>query len=211
MKIIVTAETDEPYRVVSDITFPIIQEYCDRHGYEFRPKVAFESERGPVWERVRSLQSVLQDCDWAVHVDSDLLITNHLIPLTEFIENDKSIVISCAPYRGVPMFNDGFCMFKNDFKARSILDRCWNMHDPENGIFCAQDAMWSIFRYDYYQSRYFSVQPQKRFDSFLWDKYGEPNYTQGSWTKGDFALHLPGMTNESRVALLSQYMPEIIR
>jgi len=94
MKIIVTSETTDNFKTVSDITWPVVQEYCDRHGYEFRPKIVVDSERGSIWERVRSLQDALKDCDWAVHVDADVLITNFHVPLTEFVDNDKSIVIS---------------------------------------------------------------------------------------------------------------------
>lgn len=211
MKIIVTSESTDNFKSVSDVTWAIVAEYCDRHSYEFRPKVVVESERGPVWERVRSLQSALQDCDWAVHVDADWLATNHRIPLTEFIENDKSIVISCSPYQGKPMFNDGFFMVKSDSDGAYLLNKVWRTGPkPEIELFCAQDVMWGLYNCGSWQSSW-SVQPQKRFNSFLWSEYGEPDYKQGSWTRGDFALHLPGMTNERRVELLNQYLPEIIR
>lgn len=208
MKFIITSESSESFKSVSDITFPIIQEYCDRHGYEFRPKVVVNPERDSIWERVRSLQAALKDCDWAVHIDADCLVTNMHIPLTEFIENEKSIVISCAPYRGTPMFNDGFCMVRGYDGFNSILDKCWEMNRPQDGIFCAQDALWRMYQVSWRD--FFSVQPQKRFNSFIWSAYNKPESTPGNWTPGDFILHLPGMTTEKRVELLTRYLPEII-
>lgn len=210
MKFIVTAETTDTFLPVSNITFPVIQEYCDRHGYEFRPKHITEPVRSVVWDRVITLQEALKDCDWAVHVDADCLITNHHIPLTEFIDASKAIVISTAPYQGKPMFNDGFCMINNSYEGRDILSRSWDMWSIEDGIHCAQDAMWDMFLNGDWES-FWSVQPQKRFNSFLWTEYGESNLHTGHWTRGDYLLHCPGMTNERRCDLLQHYSQFILR
>lgn len=99
-EIILTSETTDSYAPVSEISIPLWQEYCDRHEYEFSVRNVAESERGPVWERVRHIQENLRDFDWVADVDLDAIPTNMLIPLTEFIENKKIIVISCAPYQG---------------------------------------------------------------------------------------------------------------
>jgi len=210
-RFIVTAETTENFLPVSNITFPIIQEYCNRHGYEFRPKLVANPERDSIWERVKNLQDALKDSDWAVHIDADCLLTNHHIPLTEFIENDKSIVISCAPYQGKPIFNDGFFMVHNCGAGKEILEESWVYHNPEEGLFCAQDAFWLFYKEELMPKYWFSVQPQKRFNSFLWKEYSEPESTQGNWTPGDFILHLPGMNTEKRVELLNHYKEYILR
>lgn len=211
MKFIVTSEvTPGEYQKVSDITWPIMAEYCQRHDYEFRGIVVESCERDVIWQRVKSLQEALKECDWAVHIDADCLITNHNIPLTEFIESDKSIVISCAPYKGESIFNDGFFLANSNHRnSQQILKETWDLHRPEDGMFCGQDALWYLYRYG--RAEDFSVQPQKRFNSFLWKEYSEPESTPGNWTQGDYILHLPGMTIEKRVELLTRYKEEIIR
>lgn len=209
MKFIVTAETTASYKPVSDLTFPIIQEYCDRHGYEFRPTEVVSPERDSIWERVRSLQRALPDCDWAVHIDADCLITNMHIPLEEFIDNDKWIAISCIPYQGKSMFNDGFCMFRS--YALELLDQWWALGpSPSNGIHCLQDRMWRDYNYAGIDEL-FSIQPQKRFNSVIWSEYGEHERLQGNWTPGDYILHCPGMTTQRRVELVTEYREKIIR
>ncbi len=210
MKFCITTETDEAYRSVSNISHPLWQEYCDRHGYDFSVREASESERGPVWERVpHMLQKLSEGYDWVVHVDADTIPTNFHIPLTEFIDNEKSIVISCAPYKGQSIFNDGV-FFANGRKFGDlVLQKSWSLNRPEENIFCAQDAMYRLCTG--YWREYFSVQPQKRFNSFLWSEYREPISTPGTWTLGDFVLHLPGMTNQRRVELLTEYKERILR
>lgn len=213
MKICLTTEINNRYKPVAEITHQIISDYCQRHSYDFSVWDKEEWERDVVWDRVRHIQSKLPDYDWVVHIDSDCLITNHHIPLEEFIDNNKSIVISCAPYQGELMFNDGFVMVKNDDFGAGELKCWWNKENwidfPE--VLCPQDAAWKMYSQDAYIRSHYSIQPQKRFNSFLWNEYPEENQTQGNWTPGDFLLHLPGMTTEKRVSLLNQYKEMILR
>lgn len=213
MKIIVTAETTDTFLPVSNITFPVIQEYCDRHGYEFRPKHITEPVRSVVWDRVITLQEALKDCDWAVHVDADCLITNMHIPLTEFIEEDKSIVISKAwTELGLHVFNDGFLMVDNSDWSSHTLKWAWeNTNRPEVGQFCLQDGLQFMCESGRTQAWRWRIEKQKRCNAFLYQEYGMPETTQGQWTPGDFILHLPGMNNEKRVELLQHYSQFILR
>lgn len=214
VKIAITAEATESYLPVSNITFPILQEYADRHGYTFIPKVVTESERGPVWERVRSLQSALEAHDWAVHIDADCLITNLNIPLTEIIENYKSVIVSKAETEDHRLvLNDGFLAIKDSIAGFGILAYCWkHLNAPEDKIFCLQDALQYLYDFGTDELKQsFGIVPQKSVNSFLYEEYGMPKETIGNWERGHFVLHLPGMSTEKRVELLTKYREEIVR
>lgn len=213
MKIIVTSEvTEGDYQKVSDITWPIIQKYCDLHGYEFHPKVVVNPERDSIWERVNSLQDALKNSDWAVHVDADWMPTHFGVKLESFIENNKCVITSEADYNGRMMINDGFLMMSDSMLSFGLLGHGWKMLYPDGGIFCFQDYLDSVYRNSDDPIREsFKVMPQDRCNSFLWAEYSGSESTPGNWQEGHFALHLPGMTTEKRVLLLNEYKERIVR
>ncbi len=56
-----------------------------------------------------------------------------------------------------------------------------------------------------------SVVHQKCFNSYLYSEYTYPDDKGGSYTKGDFVLHLPGMPNHRRLQLIQEYLPQVIK
>lgn len=192
---------DDPYRPVSNITIPSLGMYCARHGYELKVYENPPILRTIVWDRIQVILNNIDDYDWMVHFDADVLITNHNIKLEEFL--DRDIVLSeSVRENGDIKLNDGVIFVKNSDRAKSILQKSWDMNSVE-GIFCAQDAFQVIYDEHPHSKEAFSVEKQKRINSFLYSEYGMPETTRGNWTEGDFALHLPGRTTERRVEIFN--------
>jgi len=212
MRIGIFTEANEEFRSVADITFPVMEEYCARHGYEWRPAWIEQPERSIVWDRIPRLRQGLHDCDWVVHLDADCLITNLHVPLTEFMDGHKHLVISrAARETGGMFFNDGFLMMRKTLLVDWILEDSWKVEGEEEGILCLQDALELMYGARDSVRSAVSVQPQKRFNSFLYPEYGMPWNTPGNWTPGDFILHLPGCTNARRVEIFTELEGRILR
>jgi hypothetical protein len=204
MKIGVFTLFNSSYKPVSDITLPNLQEYCDRHGYELTPYENPPIIRDIVWDRIDVILSNLHKYDWMVYFDSDVLVTNHHIPLTEFLQNDI-ILSESIREDGSTHPNDGVLFVRNCQESIDILKRAWDLaHYPD--IFCAQDALEYLWNH---YSAGICIAAQKRFNSFLYSEYGMPITTRGHWTIGDFALHLPGRTTARRVEIFNN--TEIIK
>lgn len=203
MKIGVISIHDQAYEPVANITVSNLTQYCIRHGYNHHIYRSCVGGRDIVWERVPRILERLPQYDWVVYFDSDVLVTNHFVKLEEFL--DKEIVLSeNIREDGSVHLNDGVLFVKNDVQSDFILKTAWKMFIPDNKtIFCAQDSFEDIYDQPGFK-QHFSVERQKRFNSFLYTEYGMPETTKGHWTVGDFALHLPGRTNERRVEIFSK-------
>lgn len=197
MKIGVFTLFNGSYKPVSDITLPNLQEYCDRHGYELTPYENPALIRDIVWDRIDVILHTLHKYDWLVYFDSDVLVTNHHIKLEEFLTRDIVLSESIREDGSIHL-NDGVLFVRNSQFSIDILKQAWSYHGRP-GVFCAQDAFELIQPHSYA----FSVERQKRFNSFLYNEYGMPITTRGHWTPGDFALHLPGRTTERRVEIFT--------
>lgn len=115
---------------------------------------------------------------------------------------DYQIVLSeSIRENGDQKLNDGVLFVKNSEASIHALNHAWNMFG-EDKIFCAQDAFQNMFDGHWFRG-YFSVERQKRFNSFLYCEYGMSDHTRGHFTEGDFALHLPGCTTQRRVAIFN--------
>lgn len=203
MKIGVISIHDQAYEPVANITVSNLTQYCIRHGYNHHIYRSCVGGRDIVWERIPRILERLPQYDWVVYFDSDVLVTNHFVKLEEFL--DKEIVLSeNIREDGSVHLNDGVLFVKNSEIAVQILKFAWDKFGQKN-IFCAQDAIEDLGNNDEcWDFPSISVERQKRFNSFLYTEYGMPETTKGHWTVGDFALHLPGRTNERRVEIFSK-------
>lgn len=203
MKIACISIYDEPYKPVADITVPNLTEYCRRHAYNHHIFRSGPWQRDIVWERIPKILEVLPNYDAVAYFDCDVLITNHNVRLEEFIDRDITLSESVREDGSIHL-NDGVLLVKNSEDSISILNKAWETY-PIDGINCAQDAFEKIIKDDPLLKHVsFSIERQKRFNSFLYEEYGMPLTTRGNWTVGDFALHLPGCTTERRVEIFNK-------
>lgn len=202
MKIGVISIHDQAYESVANITVSNLTQYCIRHGYNHHIYQSCVGGRDVVWERIPRILERLPQYDWVVYFDADVQVTNHFVRLEEFL--DQNIVLSESIREdGKTYLNDGVLFVKNSGPSIEALEHAWKMFGFEK-IFCAQDSFQKMYDGHWFQYGYFSVERQKRFNSFLYTEYGMPETTKGHWTVGDFALHLPGRTNERRVEIFSK-------
>ena len=76
------------------------KQYCQRHGYEFINANALIDHSRPVaWSKLIAVEKTLQQCDYVVYVDMDVIIMRPEIPLQAFINH-------APPYADFIMSND---------------------------------------------------------------------------------------------------------
>lgn len=208
MKIAVLCQHDEPFRPVADITVPVMREWCDRHGYDFILNTD-PPQRSIVWDRYRHLAET-DGYDWLMHLDADVLLTNHHIRVEDLLPQAGWAVL-CANERedGGFYINDGVAVFSGDLSDRLILREVFKEQDP--CYKCGQDVIQDAWLDEKTYWDYITLLPQKCLNSFLYEEYGMPTTTPGQWSQGDFALHLPGISNHRRVELLTERLPLILR
>lgn len=206
MNIGIFCQFNAPFKPVADITVPVMREYADRHGYRITIHEERPITRSIVWDRYEILSSEIQNFDAVVHMDADVLITNLHIPLEEFV-HDGITMTACLTEDGGLRLNDGVAVFRNTETVSKVLGHTFAAPDSDT-VKCGQDSLEEL--YEIYP-QLFHVERHKAMNSFLYDEYGMPDTTIGHWTPGDFVLHLPGRTNERRVELFNQILPQIIR
>lgn len=201
----ICVQYDQPFAGVAALTLPVMQEYCERHGYRLHAVADAPVWRSIVWDRFYHILNVMDYSDVVVHMDADVLITNLTKPLPE-CEN----IVICENYRedGSRWLNDGVCLFRSSEQLRWLLNAVIKCPDGD-GIYCGQDVLQRFYAGGFHHL--FDTPPQNRLNSFLYTEYGMAADTPGHWQPGDFVLHLPGRTNARRVEIFTEKLKEVVR
>lgn len=203
MKIGIFVSFDAYFKPVADITMPVLAKYCERWGYSLTVTQSPLVERTLVWDRcLVMMENCLKGYDWLLHMDADVLITNHGVSLESIIEQfpiQHHIVMS----RDYNNLNDGIVFTRGTMLAQLLWKKWWLMKDEVSSL----AATWKYIENNPEQFL-LGEAPQKIFNSYPYSEYGI-EFPQGSWEPNDFIYHLPGMTTERRVSLLTSILEKI--
>jgi len=191
---------DAYFKPVADLTMPVLAKYCERHGYSLTIAQNPPIERTLVWDRCLTMLGNIADFDWTIHMDADVLITNHDITLESLVEQfpTRDMILS----RDHTGLNDGVVFSRYD--AKVVWFDLWRMKDEVSSL----AATWKYLVDNPNQTSIGEV-PQKLFNAYPYSAYGI-DYPQGTWESGDFAYHLPGKTTDDRVKLLTPMIGNIV-
>lgn len=206
MKIAILTQFNAPFREVANITLPALVEYSERHDYELIVGEDLGINRSIIWDRYRHLHAFIDNYDWVVHFDSDVLITNHHIRLEEFMEKGSIVMAKCECEDGKKRINDGVALFKNTPAVKLVIWDAYTATETDI-VKCGQDAISELER----AQSLIHFERHKALQSFDYTLYSMPETTLGHWTPGDFSLHLPGCSNEKRVEIFTQRQQQVLR
>lgn len=193
-----------PFKPVADITVPIMQEYCERHGYGFHHRLCDNPKRDIIWERLEVVKEAAgpDGGEHVVWMDADVLITDHVIALHHCLPKDRAAFVFFKTETGTFRLNDG--VFAWPCPATDLLEKLLGQEpNPEQKLFCPQDFYEEWFMTQWVDGDF--VWPSS-LQSILNEEYGIAHAPRQQWKPGHFALHLPGMTNERRVELLKKHL-----
>lgn len=191
---------DDVFEPCAAITMPILLKYCERHGYPLTIATERLSEQRVVWDKIPLLLENLHLNEWSFWIDADVLITNPEIKLESFLLDCpiQSDFIWSHDGNGP---NLGVFFTRNSTQARVVLSDAWHMRGRAD-IGSEQHAVIEACRTS--ERVLITHVHQKRFNSYPYEAYNLPPTTEGNWTPGDFAMHLPGMTVDRRVEIFTK-------
>lgn len=171
--------------------------YCKRHGYDFHLiKKALDPTRHPSWNKIKLLLKILPNYDWVFWSDADSIIKNHKIPLTQFIDDDFSFIVS----KDEKSMCLGEFLIKNTPKMLHLLHEIYEGYDPTMMRQWEQSALIAhLSSHPEYLSE-FKFLPQRDINSY--PKYkieGENRSPNAMYHPGDFVMHHVG--NRSKKSL----------
>ena len=197
-----------------------MQEYCERHGYHYIfHKSLMNTERHPSWNKLVMLNECMEthpNYDYYVWIDDDILITNYNISLESFItrfgfdKDDKKTLMVSEDIHVLNLtypFNCGLLILKPT--SKQLLNKIWIMGkvlNHEHTPSWEQETMQ--FYWTHIDKSEFMVIPHKIIQSIYKTSWLPETHV---WSRGDFAAHLAGRSNEERMSILENLIGKIIR
>lgn len=199
MKIALTTQWNDDYKSVAELTVPIMQEYCARHGYSFH---SFHIKDGCDVVRLRGsvIASLLPKYDAVVHIDADCLLTNLNISIEQIADFSKDWHIA-ASGNGT-FINDGVCIWRKRESVEIFLSQ-FNRGQYEDAIL--QDAVAISQALDVYNP------PPSMINACIPEEYHPVMPESTRWKPGAFCLHLLAMNNPRRVLFIKEHINLIQR
>ncbi len=202
MKIAVISIASPEYKPLSDVTYPHWQRYCEKHGYDFISDVP-KGGRGVAWQKLSMIAETLREYDFVLWVGADTIPTNSDIAIEDFWKaQGKPKVLLSADVFGI---NSDVMLFARCAESEMFLYAINHIgfHLYQNHRWQEQEA---IIRFAHQKPYCDSVKiiPQKGFNSYMHRLYGRPEYWPGNWERGDWILHLPGLSNDRRISVIKE-------
>lgn len=205
-KIAICSLSDRP--PVSDVSWPIMAEYCSRHGYIFRSETTIiDSSRSASWNKILLIRRVLDEgYQMVVWIDDDVIITERNTRLEQLLEDfmrsDMSMAVSGDNWSAA-YFNAGIICAKQD--SQEMLEHIWNDGVCEANKHTPTWEQWAMHTL-------YGSEESFRKKLFVYEPHYLQNFYKNSyvdmpevykWKPGIWSAHVSGIVNqEERVAYM---------
>ena len=196
--------------VISDITWPVMQKYCSKHGYSFTTiKDTLDVTRHPAWSKLLAIRMALEQksADMVVWIDDDQYITNPSMTLDSLVENTPFDRILMTEDSGPwSAFNSGIMFCKNTDEGRDHFDYLYDLAEkyPELERFY-QEPMWEQSGMDFFHKnvddKFYRIVPMYPIQGFV-GRFPADQGKEGLWFPGVFTAHVPGRDMSLRLIQL---------
>jgi hypothetical protein len=194
------------FKELSDVTWPNKVEYANRHSYKSQAKTdgfLLEHASGEKIPFIREYLKANPDVEWVWWLDTDTLITNYTKKIEEFLDNDYHFIIT-TDNNGI---NAGSFFVRNSPESLAYLDYMLEQYPTfkeQHGFFAEQECMVATYKMPEWQPL-IKIIPQKLINAYdVWPNTWIDFSTFASWEPGDFVVHWPGSTMETR---LTRHIP----
>ncbi|MDC3332964.1 DUF273 domain-containing protein, partial [bacterium] len=198
MKIgVCTLTVGDEFKKGSSICIESIQHYCQKHSYTYiNDETIADSEREPYWNKVLLLEKYIDEYDYLVWIDADMLIMNPEWTLESLIVNymcnkDMMLAIDCGD-----QINTGCWFVRNTDYSKMIFKLIYNL--PEVcGNFHEQGVLNILHERNIANFRNHSMIFHEVESRII-------NATLSTYHNGDFLIHFLGVRNPITLLSLSQ-------
>lgn len=201
MKIALIDVHNEKYKTIWDVSGPIKEKYCAKHGYDclkYKTRPLIPANRQDNWGRIQGILYHLKNYDWLFYLDTDLLLLNHDIKVEDYIDDKYNLIAGPLPHEGHIM-TSGMLIKNCEWSFEFFLDlyaQTQFIQEPyfsapglnnATGTPCTGGSYFeqSAFHYLYdTEQKYFEkikLVPRDWFNSEI-----------GKYKSGDFLIHFPG-------------------
>lgn len=192
------------FQELANVTLPNIRRYCQRHGYSLNVHYDADAMGTDIPIGFHKTREVLNKMRTMKHgdvlfvIDIDLIITNQTILLESFLDEEHDLFFT----HDVNGLNSGAYLIRNTFGTQKFLEDVLERRG-QPGVFGEQDGMRDSLLVSSFGSLC-KIVPHPAFNSFDYLEYGlYISHEKGQWREGDFILHLPGVSNERRIEILT--------
>lgn len=213
MKIAVNTFYTHSYQPLANIVVPNLKDYCYRHNYDLH--ITTVPDGNFHYVKTIDTRKLLDEYDLVFTMENDILVTNHNIKPTDFIDDEHDMFLT----RDINDNNSGIFITKSSEWSKGWLDFVQSFKGEDG--YGDEQNVWE--RHHHEKIKYV---PHPSFNSYPyieyapsygyinWEQYNPrkeiPTHDMGNWEKGDFILHLPGMTLEKRIELFDKYKEHIV-
>lgn len=202
---------NEKHQALADETWTNKQEYAMKHSYSAIAKTADFSPEQVHFDKFLHILNVMNsspNTEWVWWLDNDAMITNFDIRVEDLIDRDYHVIMGVD----IASINTGSFLVRNSMQGRQWLEYILSKKGEYKN-----DKKWFeqqavIDFYPKFQDL-FKIVPQRTLNSYDYRIYQVDGTDllgyDGQWSKGDFVIHWPGLSNEIRVQLAQQYKKEI--
>jgi len=212
MKAAVLTTQSDCWKNLGDVVIPNMQAYCDKQGYGWlidKIPPAFE------FYKINAIIAALQNFgyDLVLCLDLDTLITNHNVKVEDFVDSGHDFYIT----QDINEINAGAVIVRKSGWSINMLHQVLEskaeneqnalkpfMNDPKVKILPHPSI--NSYPYDEYAPSYGLIPGRTP----LLGIEGKPTHEQGNWERGDFIMHLPGLTNARRIEIFNRTKEQII-
>ena len=197
-----TLTIGEAYKEKTKWTTINKKSYCSRHGYEFIDDETIWDKTKPIpWSKILLLLKYLDQFDYIVWIDADILIMNMEMKIETFIERYPGYdQISGSDWK---MQNTGVWIIKNTDFSKLFLKEVWDNVYDERGDPKERYMNWE-------QGSVINLMDRNILDCKQKIKVTYPEEMNSYWFNyfpGHFVLHFAGVRDDLE-SLIREYYPE---
>jgi len=192
------------FKPLIDITKPIHEAYCNKHGYQLHLK---EVPEYGVYNGLEKLNQILEVCkegDVALVMDADAMLTNMDITIESFLEDDKDLYLSDGLNMGI------FIIRKTDWSNTFIYMLLKSINSGQSN--CEQDAVELFMKFHKDPKIKVCLHPCfNSYPSIYYPEVPQPvSKEQGNWETGCYVIHTPALTISKRIEILTNIKEQIV-
>ena len=198
-----TLSVGEDYKNKTKWTTVNKKSYCAKHGYTFIDDESMLDKTRPIpWTKILLLLKYLDEFDYLVWIDADILIMNMDTKLESFIHlYAKYDQICGSDWR---MENTGVWFIKNSDFSRAFLKAVWENVYDEN-----EDPNERYLNWE--QGSFINLLDRNFLESKSHIKVTQPHEMNSYWFNyfpKHFVLHFAGVRSDTLRWLIQDYYPE---